>query len=214
MLVMLYLIHTTNQIKLMKRNLLTAVFCLLSCGAFAQISVGVKAGLNMAKLGGDADTDFRAAYLAGAYLGVNLADKFKLQPEVLYVSSGAKYSGVQSGISYDETTNLSYIYIPVMFMYKIAGPLNVQAGPQIGILTKAETTTEIKNIPDRTDDIKDGLKGSDFGFNVGLGLDLGKFNVSARYCIGLSDINDTGGGDAKNQGIQVAMGYSIFSIGD
>jgi len=203
----------------MKRKLLTAVFCLLSCGAFAQISVGVKAGLNMANVSGDDDADYRASYLAGAYLGVNLADKFKLQPELLYVSAGSKASltDPQSSIKADRTFKFSYIYIPVMFMYTIAGPLNVQAGPQIGILTKAEMETKYSSgsvtIPDDTQDIKEELKGADFGFNVGLGAEFGKFNVSARYSIGLANISDAGG-DGKNQGIQVALGYSIFSIGD
>jgi hypothetical protein len=99
-------------------------------------------------------------------------------------------------------------------MYNITDFLNVQAGPQVSILTSANNVTEYKNSGKVESDIKDSLKGSDFGINVGAGLEFGKFNVSARYCFGLSNINDLSDTSVKNQAIQVAVGYSIFSFGD
>jgi len=202
----------------MKRNLLTTVFCLLSVCVYSQINLGVKAGLNLANLTGDdvEDAKFRPALLAGAYLGIGLTEKFKVQPEVLFVSAGSKTSGFDSSIgqNYDQSFKLSYVSIPVMFMYKITSFLNVQAGPQISILTSAKNVIEYDKAGKIDADIKDTLKSSDFGINVGAGLDFGKFNVSARYCIGLSNINDVSDSSVKNQAIQVAVGYSIFSFGD
>jgi hypothetical protein len=197
----------------MKKHLFTTVFCLLSVCAFSQIDLGVKAGLNLADFSGDdlGDSKMRPSYLAGAYLGIGLGEKFAIQPEVLFVSSGSKFEDGSDKSTY----KLNYISIPIMFKYKIVEMFNVQAGPQIGILASAKN--EIETGGNKTDvDIKDSLKSSDFGLAVGAGLDFGKFNVSARYCFGLSDISDNGSSDSsvKNTGIQIALGYSLFSFGD
>lgn len=203
----------------MKRNLLTTAFCLFTICAFSQISIGLKAGLNLADVTGDdvEDLGLRPSFLAGAYLGVDVSEKFRIQPELLFVSAGSKGDGFDEDLieDYDETLKLNYISVPVMFMYKVTSFLNIQVGPQISILASAKTVRDYEDSGEVETDIKDSLKGADFGVNAGLGLDFGKFNVSARYCIGLSDINDfEGGNSVKNQAIQVALGYKIFSIGD
>lgn len=205
----------------MKRKLLTTVFCLFTvCAAFSQISIGVKAGLNLADVQGDdvEDLGIRPSFLAGAYLAVDLSDKFRLQPEVLFVSAGSKGDEFDSSIGRDveDTYKLNYVAVPVMFMYRVTSFFNIQAGPQISFLASAKNVTKIDGVDDDIEtDIKDTLKGTDFGVNAGVGFDFGKFNVSARYSIGLSDINDIEGANSvKNHAIQVALGYRIFGIGE
>jgi hypothetical protein len=177
----------------------------LSTASFAQLSVGIKGGLNLANLGGDVEnSDMRPSIHLGGYLNLPLSDVFSFQPELLYNSVGAKFK--DGG---DKLTNkLNYISIPVMFLYSF-GNFNVQAGPQLSLLASAKAKYDISG-QTGTEDIKDGLKGTDFGFNLGLGANFDKLNASVRYSIGLSNINDGGTGDIKNNVIQLSLGYRIF----
>ena len=178
----------------MKKILFTVFAVCLVFAASAQFKGGLKAGANLANLGGDVSgTDMLFSFHVGAYGQFGLSDALSLQPEVLYYGAGAK----------DDVSEfkLSYVAIPVMFKYALGESFNIQAGPQVGLLMKAEYAGV---------DLKDGLKGTDFGLNVGAGVTFGKLSVDARYSMGLSNINDGGNGEIKNNVIQVSLGYQLF----
>lgn len=187
----------------MKKVLLTvSVFCFATVCAFAQMSGGAKAGLNLANFGGDAeDTDMRVGFHVGGYLNFSLSDAFSIQPELLFNSVGAKQSSSDGDVDYA----MNYISIPVMFKYSITENFNIQAGPQLGILASAKAKIEGADI-----DIKDSFKTTDFGLNIGIGMDFGMFNAAARYSIGLSNIADSGDGEVMNNVIQLSLGYTLF----
>jgi hypothetical protein len=194
-----------------KLFLMFAAVLFFAVGAFAQLSVGAKAGLNLANLAGDdvEDSDMRSSFHVGGYLNLPISEKLSLQPELLYNSLGAKssYDDPDFG-DVTETLKLNYISLPVMLVYSF-GTVNLQAGPQINFLAAAKYKIEADG-ESYEEDIKDGLKGTDFGFNVGLGANFGKFNATARYCLGLSSISDEDGADTKNTVIQLSLGYRIF----
>jgi hypothetical protein len=203
----------------MKKILFTLlVVCFAGATAFAQLSGGLKAGLNLANFGGDVEnTDMRASFHFGGYVTFSLADKITLQPELLYNSVGAKYDFVESDdffgdIKWEGAFKLNYLSLPVMFGYNISDNFSIQAGPQLGFILSAKDEGEASVdgfTESYDDDIKDGLKGTDFGFNFGIGLNFGKLNASARYSLGLSNVND-GTGDIKNNVIQLSIGYTLF----
>ncbi len=64
---------------------------------------------------------------------------------------------------------------------------------------------------DGEEDIKEFLKSTDFGLNLGVGYKMESgLNFGARYNLGLSDVNDSdmdGGAEYKNSVIQVSVGY-------
>lgn len=192
----------------MKRIFLAvSMLTLFAAGAAAQgISGGLKAGLNLANLNGDdvEGTDMKIGYHFGAYAKLSVSDAFFVQPELLWNAVGAKMS--EDGV--DGKYNLNYISVPVMLGYSF-GKISVQAGPQIGFLTSAKVKAEVDGNSGEVD-IKDSLKGTDFGVNVGLGADFGKINAAARYCIGLSNIADSDNADVKNGVIQLSVGYKLF----
>lgn len=188
----------------MKKVLLTvSVFCFATVVAFAQMSGGAKAGLNLANIGGDdaGDTDMRVGFHVGGYLNFGISDAFSIQPELLFNSVGTKFTDGDGDVSYA----LNYISVPVMFKYNVTETFNIQAGPQLGILASAKAKFDGGDA-----DIKDQFKSTDFGFNLGLGLDFGKFNAAARYSLGLSSIVDTDNVDVKNNVIQISVGYKLF----
>jgi hypothetical protein len=205
----------------MKKLLLSIVVLLaVVAGAQAQISGGLKAGLNLASLGGDyEDAKMRPSIHVGGYVNIGLTEKLSFQPELLFNSIGAKYKGSENDgndtYSWEGTTKLSYISLPLNLQYSF-GKFNVHLGPQISFLASAKDKWE-ESGPDGSDsgedDIKDGLKGIDLGLNIGLGLNFGKVDVSARYTAGLSniaDVDDDADYKVTNNVIQLSVGYRLF----
>ena len=184
-----------------------SMVALFAAGANAQdISGGLKGGANFANLKGDdvSDTDMKIAYHIGGYINVAFSETLSLQPELLYNAVGAKAS--EDG--YDGSWNFNYVSLPVMLMYSF-GTVNIQAGPQVGFLTSAKLKVEGDGASEEVD-LKEDMKGTDFGFNIGLGANFGKVNASARYCIGLSNIFDVEDADVKNGVIQLSLGVKLF----
>lgn len=187
------------------------------------IKFGVKAGVNFASITGD-DTDNLSSltgFHVGAVVDIPVSEKFSVQPELLYSTQGAEYSDSDG---YDGKFKLNYINIPIMAKYYVADGFSIQAGPQIGFNTSAKDEyTGVDpgfNGDSGTDDIKDFVKGTDFGINFGLGYEMQTgLNFSARYCLGLSDINDLPSdidpgfsyGDIKNHNgvFQISVGFNF-----
>ena len=192
----------------MKRIFLAvSMVTLFAAGAAAQgISGGLKAGLNLANMNGDdvEDTDMKIGYHFGGYAKISFTEAFSVQPELLYNAVGAK----SSEGDFDANYKFNYVSVPVMLGYSF-GKISIQAGPQIGFLTSAKLKVEGGGDSEEVD-LKDDLKGTDFGVNVGLGADFGKLNAAARYCIGLSNIVDSDDADVKNGVIQLSLGYKLF----
>ena len=197
----------------MKKLLLTlTVIAIVAASTYAQLSGGVKAGLNLTneKLKVESISqsgDMKVGFLIGGYLTAPLAEKLAIQPELFFATGGAKYSTDSTG----GKVNLGYISVPVLVRYNLTENINIQVGPQLGFLLSAKAK------PDGGDsqDVKDSYKGIDFGVAAGLGLEFGAFNASARYYLGLAntgDFGDTGDFDVKqtNSAIQLSVGYRLF----
>ncbi|MBL7852879.1 MAG: PorT family protein [Cyclobacteriaceae bacterium] len=190
----------------MKKVFLSFVFVVVASAAFAQVSGGIRLGMNLANqkaeaLGVSVSGDSKVGLLGGLYLTANLSDKFAVQPELLYSSMGSK--------SGDISDAFGYLHIPILLRYNINENFNLHAGPQIGLLLSAESDGQ---------DIKDQFKGTDFGASLGAGVDFGKFNGGLRYYLGFSNISDIdtsgipGLGDIsfKNTSFQIYLGYKLF----
>ncbi len=200
----------------MKKLLVFAVLASFSLVATAQeesIRFGAKAGLNLSNISGDGtdDLDGRTSFHIGAVVEIPISEKFAFAPELLYSAQGASFDDTILGVEVESTTILDYINIPLMAKYYVAQGLSLQAGPQIGFLASAKAKVEGGGVDEDTD-IKDNVKGIDFGLNFGAGyqLDMGLF-FDARYNLGLSDINDFDDGDDSNQNavIQLSVGYKF-----
>ncbi|MCB9070111.1 MAG: PorT family protein [Calditrichae bacterium] len=82
---------------------------------------GVKAGLNIATIGGDdiSDVDSRTGFAAGLFGEIGIDKMFAIQPEVYYSMQGAKSKEDINGTTVDVTMKLDYIQIPVLFKFII-----------------------------------------------------------------------------------------------
>ena len=167
-----------------------------------EVKFGVKGGLNIATLGGDAeDAKSLVGFHVGGFAEIKLSDKFAIQPELLYSTQGAKFEGTDGDADYDD--KLDYLNIPVMAKYYVAEGFSLEAGPQIGFLLSAKEDGE---------DVKDFYKSIDFGVNFGAGYDFTE-NLSAgvRYNLGLSNIYDFPE-EAEDFFGDVKGNNSVFSI--
>jgi hypothetical protein len=160
------------------------------------IGLGIKAGANFANQAvKDVSTKSVTDYHFGAYLNLNLSDKFGITPEVLYSAYGSKWEDVK--------VDYNYISIPVMIRIMPIKLLSLEAGPQFSFLTKAKV--------EDVGDVKDQLKNNDFGlaFGAGIHLPMG-FQVGARYVLGFTDISDVSESSIKNRIFQVYLGWTIL----
>jgi hypothetical protein len=139
--------------------------------------------------------------VVGAFVNVRLIDNFGIQPELLYSMKGSKLS------DFDTTYKLDYLSVPVMAKYYFGG-LNLQAGPIFDFLLSAKAEYDSGD-----EDIKEYLKGLDFGFGLGLGYDLPLgLSFDARYLMGLSNISDDSESedlDIKTTGFQITIGFAF-----
>jgi len=187
-----------QNIQKMKKAILIFAVLLAPRVIHAQIGIGlgIKAGANWADQAAE-NIDIKTAtdFHVGAYVNLNLSEKFGITPEVLYTAYGSTWDELK--------VDLDYIAIPVMFRYKPISLLSIEAGPQFSLLTKAEVEGE--------GNVKDQLKNNDFGlaFGAGLHLPLG-FNAGARYVLGFTDIDDVSGESIKNRTFQLYVGWTIL----
>jgi len=168
---------------------------------------GAKAGVNFSTITSDEFDSFdgRTAFHLGFVAEVPICETFSFQPEFLYSSQGSDYSETDL----EGTVKLDYLNVPLIGKYYVAEGFSLEAGPQIGLLLSATDKGEFDG-GSYDDDIKDFIKGIDFGINFGVGykLDSG-LNFGARYNLGLSDVNDDyeEGGTYKNGVIQAYLGF-------
>jgi hypothetical protein len=177
----------------------------------AQFTVGVKAGANLTKIDGKSfKEEFKTGYHAGAFAMIGLGDKFGIQPELLWNQTKTRTDTTIKNLPSDAFSafkngevKLDYLSIPVLLNYKFIGNfLSLQAGPQFGILLNKD-----KNLLQNG---KEAFKGGDFSLLGGAQIKISKFVGSARYVVGLNNLNDIDNQDKwKNQGFQLSVGLAL-----
>ena len=202
----------------MKKLNLLVTFLLFSAlvqlaNAQAQLAVGIKGGLNFAKLDVSSSIasnfEHRTGFHAGAFTLIKLT-KIGIQPEIIFSRQGSKFQLN----SQDLEANFDYINIPIILkLYTVAG-INLQFGPQFGFLSKAEAETVINGVKTMSD-VKDLYKDSDLSLALGVGWDLPfGLMLDARYNLGIKDISDgPNNNETKNQVWQISAGLKILKLG-
>ena len=185
------------------------IFTVIALFGFVSVKVqdinfGAKAGVNFATItGDDVDSfDSRTAFHVGFVAEIVISDAFSFQPELLYSAQGADWS--EDG--FEGTTKVDYLNVPLMAKFYVGEGFSLEAGPQVGFLLSAKDVEE----GEEDFDLKDYIKGIDFGVNLGVGYKMeGGLNFGARYNLGLSDANDTDDDSftLKNSVIQAYVGF-------
>lgn len=192
----------------MKKIILVFTVVLSSVLVNAQVSFGIKAGLNNSTLGGD-DADIsgkksNTGFNLGVMANIPLSTHFSFQPELMYSAN--------EGMEFRPTTtsetnyNLNYVNIPLMMKYKSMGFYG-EAGPYFGFLTSGKVKTKTNSGTTETD-IKDSFDGTDMGIALGTGYIMKSgLGFGVRYNMGLQNIYDVTNYELKNRFWQVNLVY-------
>lgn len=164
--------------------------------AAAQLTFGVKGGLNVAKLSFDPDEGFtpenRMGLVVGMLVTQPLRSRFGLQLEALYSQKGAKDEFSEDGFDFKQTFKLDYFEIPVLANVAVTSSdtvrFSLNAGPTFGFLVNDKQVTEIEGEKEESD-IED-VKSYDIGFALGGAVQTRQLIFDARYTWGLTNLND------------------------
>ncbi len=188
----------------MKRILCTLSVIVLITGAVAaqQTHFGLKGGVNVSSIEIDDGEDYESK--TGVHLGglahIHITRHFAVQPELVFSMQGGE----------DESENmklkLNYINIPLLAQYMTNEGFRLQTGPQLGILTSAES-----KFGDLEVDSDDDVSTADFSWVFGAGyLFRSGFGIDARYNLGISNISDDESFEARNRVFQVGVFYQFM----
>ena len=162
-----------------KSFLLFTLFC-LPFMALAQ--VGIKGGVNLG-VAEVKDRNFNwendglaVGIHAGTFARINISS-FYLQPELYYTFAKAELSknDVQAerlGVEFHR------LDVPVLLGVKLNKNLRINAGPFASINMSARSTSSDK---DWEKEMNDYYSRANFGWQAGVGLDLWRFTLDARY---------------------------------
>ena len=211
------------KLKIMKKLTILAALIIMSASVFAQsIEFGAKAGLNMATItkfdpvfAGDKNLTMRPGMYVGAFGEYIINDFFGIQGELLYSMMGAKQKqypdmeNINGGSVVSNLVNVTYktdyIVLPILAKLYVAEKLSLDLGPQFGFMISAKMK-ETGAIT-RNESYYVGNK-SDVSFCMGLSYKLSsKFDISARYNLGLTNLGLYDNYDSKNSVIQFGVGY-------
>lgn len=219
--------------------LIVVIALTMTTQSFAQVKFGVRAGLNLAnmtvKLLDDVSQKMNTSFHVGGIVEYSLSETYSIESGLLLSGKGKKvgFSKSESGITISGTGTISplYIEVPINALYKLdlgSAKLHLFAGPYIGIgiggkskmeftatglpagvtLEKLGFTNETTDVEFGTKDDSD-FKRTDFGLNIGAGIEIKNILIRAQYGLGLSNLDPQGSNDSeiKNKVIGISMGY-------
>jgi hypothetical protein len=170
------------------RTIVAAFVLLLTCAspAAAQITYGVKAGVNFANVAFDGDDDVpssgRIGVLAGAFATIPLTAWLTLQPEAIYTVKGASLDI----FDIDSEYIVDYLEVPVLARVPVRSNLYVAAGPSLAFQVRARSRTSFAGSTQEVD-IGEEVESLDIGVVGAVGYQMGRWVLDGRYTHGLSD---------------------------
>jgi hypothetical protein len=191
---------------------LTFILLNFTSYSFAQMQLGIKAGINFSTINGDDvdELDSKIGFAGGLFFMYQFNSLFAIQPEVYYSMKGATADDL---VIENSTSTLCLDYIEVPILFKVIIPVegssvkpSIFVGPSVGFNTTAKAMFEYDG-ESSEDDIED-VSPTDLGlvFGAGLGFPVGmnELGFDLRYILGLSSIDDSEDEfDVKNSVINI-----------
>lgn len=175
----------------MKKLLLLVVTVLVTLvcadNVSAQVNFGVIGGATFSTTNvKEFNEGTMTQYHAGLTLRVKLPAGFSIQPSLLYQVKGANVA--VGGVS--ASTTVGYLELPVSFQW---GPDLILFRPFLDVTPFAGYGLNNKSWSQAFEDIRDSwndVNRWEYGVGTGLGFDIWKFQVIARYNWNLSSFSD------------------------
>lgn len=214
----------------MKRIVLIALLIVpFAVVSNAQIKFGIKAGITSTSIKADDvysiddASDIEELKIKGKNAKIGFQGglmsritilKMYVQPELLFTSTSGEVEITEvsestgAAVSTIKEQEFKQIDIPIMVGYKF-GPARIQGGPIATIVLNSTSALKDYN------NYEEEFNGATWGYQVGLGLDLGKkITIDAKYEGNLSKLGDgikvageTRSFDSRNSQFVVTLGY-------
>ena len=188
----------------MKKLILILFAVILSSGAFAQFSWGLKAGAtsNNFKLEEplnintqqtiDAVKQASWGFHGGAFVRLSMLG-IMIQPEVIFSMAENNMLVTDAGIEEIRSQKFNKLDIPVLLGVKL-GPVRLMAGPAASVM--------ISSASDLIENAENLYKAATFGYQAGVGVDiLKKITLDVRYEGGLNNFGD-----------EITIGQETFTL--
>jgi hypothetical protein len=207
--------------------LLATITC-MSIAGYSQTSIGLRAGVNFQNLNGKDEAGdklnnkLKPGFNLGVIADIPVAPEYYFQTGALFSTKGAKINTVG-----DYKINLSYLEIPMTFLYKPVlgtGRLLMGVGPYIafGVGGKVKTSGSDLDVkwksditPSEAADNVFYVKRFDAGGNLLFGYEFtNKLSAQLNAQLGLVDISPKVSGQStkgtvKNTGFGISLGYRL-----
>jgi len=197
----------------MKRIALLLIFSLSGFYAFSQalptFQLGIKGGMNLAKFKttNTFSSDNKGGYYGGIWARIGGAG-IHLQPE-LYLTG--KNSSLVTQTGQENNVKFTSLDVPVLIGTKIGAAgfgLRLNTGPVFTFMLNEPK----QNFGQAASSSFNGkFKDATLAWQFGVGLDIGKLNIDARYESGLSEINSAGGYPTTKLNLYtIGVGFRVF----
>ena len=201
------------------------------------VRFGLRAGLNLADVQGDAVRSFttlagyapdgavtrqlRPGFYAGLYATLPIGPGFAIEPGISYAEKGTVLRGTLPFPALDflnarvtGTARLAYVDVPVLAKVFVTPGFYLYAGPQASFLVSGKARVEAGALgftAYRQDfDVSDQLRKVDFAAVAGLGYQFENgLGLSAGYDYGLTSLDINNRFDAQNRVIKAGLNYSF-----
>jgi opacity protein-like surface antigen len=201
---------------LSKPSLLVASLALCAAPAAAQSGITVVGGLvsaNITQEIGDVSNNDEFANRTGFAIGLgvqrSIGQSLSFAPEALYVVKGTKDPDSDANFKF------GYIEVPLLFRYSFgsggqASPF-VTAGPTVSFQMSCDVNDNDGDSAscDDTFGEENSYDSMDYGLMVGAGVMFNRFGVSARYEMGLKDIDKADAFESKNKALMLLGSYAF-----
>jgi|ERR1700744_116668 len=191
----------------MKKYLLIVTLLIAACiSARAQVSVGIKGGINFSQINTDnLNESTRTGYQVGAF--ARIGNAWYLQPELYLSSTGGKFSTTDD--NFRAQVNFTNLSVPLLLGHSFGSKdlnFRLMAGPVYTYaLSKSESFSD--NVNGAIADFGH-YNNSTLGFQAGGGVDIGPITADLRYEGGLTKINPDFG--QKQHLWALSVGFKFF----
>ena len=202
----------------------------------AQVSYGVRSGVNFAKWQGDdlqiiedlldktdgyLVTKGRTGLHIGGYVHIPISETISFEPGLEYSKKGYSIKGdfqipalKYFGINIGAQVQSHYIDIPLVLKANVYKGFQVYAGPQVSYLVRSTLNAKLGvlgiSIFNKGFGITERFNKVDLGLTGGLGYQFDNgINIQAGYDYGLSKLDKNDNYAAYNRVVKVSVGYTF-----
>ena len=202
----------------------------------AQISYGLRSGVNFSKWEGDdlqviedlldktdgyLVTKGTKGFHVGGYVHIPISEVFSFEPGLQYSKKGYSIKGdfqipvlKYLGINARAQVQSHYIDIPLVLKANVVKGLQVYAGPQVSYLVRSSLNAKLGilgiSIFNKGFGITQRFNKVDMGLTGGIGYEFDNgLNIQAGYDYGLSKLDKNDNYAAYNRVVKISMGFTF-----